>query len=323
VYQETIETAQTAEDSGFDAVWASEHHFFDDGYLPAVFPLCAALATATDEIDIGTAVSLGPLHDPIRFAEDAAVVDLLSSGRLRLGIANGYIQREFDVFDVPLSERAQRVEELIEIVRGAWTPGEFSHEGEIYEYDDVDVTPKPSQEGGPPILLGGMSNAAVERATRMTDGHIGFIYYPSEWSEPLSYEHFSRNMSSIASNCDDPTDFSVVAIQFAHVAETDEKAWEELKPHLVAARRAYAKHTESGDPADWNLETMSDERLAALREGALVGSPETVVEDIRELDRMVPGELHLLPRMVFPEMNPERLQSNLRYFGEEVISELR
>ncbi|WP_255152173.1 LLM class flavin-dependent oxidoreductase [Halorarius halobius] len=322
VFRETVDIAQVAEDSGFDAVWTSEHHFFDDGYLPSVFPLCGALATATETIDIGTAVALGPLYDPIRFAEDAATVDLLSGGRLRVGIANGYVREEFEVFDVPLSERAPRVEELLEICRGAWTPGAFSHEGELFQYDDVDVEPKPAQDGGPPVLLGGMSKPAVRRAARMADGHIGFVYYPDDWAERLTYEHFERNVSLAEATRNDDDPFSVVLMQFAHVAETDEQAWNELAPRLVAARRAYARQTESGDVSDWDIDTMSDDRLDALREGALVGSPETVIERLRELDRMVPGELHVIPRMVFPELSADRLTENVQRFGDSVVAEL-
>src|SRR6266487_1699985 len=113
LYQETIEQAAWAESLGFGSIWLSEHHFTDDGYMPSLFPMLAALAMRTTRVRLGTAVLLAPLHHPLRLAEDAAVVDVLSGGRLDQGVAPGYRAREFALLGVTRAERGRRTEETL------------------------------------------------------------------------------------------------------------------------------------------------------------------------------------------------------------------
>src|SRR5687767_13926825 len=134
-YRDTIELVRLAEDAGFDSAWVSEHHGSSDGYLPSLFVLLGALAAATDRIALGTGVVLTPLHDPIRLAEDAAVVDQLSDGRLILGLGLGWREEEFRMLRIPFGERRPRLEETVEVLRKAWTGRRFSHHGAIFDFD--------------------------------------------------------------------------------------------------------------------------------------------------------------------------------------------
>src|SRR5256885_12902426 len=160
-YREIIDLARLAETLGFESAWVSEHHGSGDGYMPSLLPTLAAFAAATEHIKLGTGVMLTPFHHPLRLAEDAAAVDLISGGRLILGLGLGWREEEFRMFGVPFGERLRRTIEAVEILRLAWTGERFSYEGKVHSYDRVKITPRPARPGGPPVFLGGRTPAAV------------------------------------------------------------------------------------------------------------------------------------------------------------------
>jgi len=170
IYDDIVAVAGAVEEAGFDGLWVSEHHFTDDGYMSGLFPVLGAIASATGSISIGTNVALAPFYNPLRLAEDAAVVDLLSHGRLLLGLAIGYRDEEFAALGVPKRERVARLKECVEVCRKAWTGEPFSHRGITTVVDDLVVRPVPSPP--PPIWLGGWADATIERAASLGDGYI-------------------------------------------------------------------------------------------------------------------------------------------------------
>jgi alkanesulfonate monooxygenase SsuD/methylene tetrahydromethanopterin reductase-like flavin-dependent oxidoreductase (luciferase family) len=153
LYRENLEQIAWAEELGYESVWLSEHHVTDEGYLPSVFAMLAAVAERTTKMRIGSAVLLGPFQHPIRFAEDVGVLDQLSGGRLEVGLGLGYRVAEFEALGVPIEERARRTEELIEVARRVWADGT--------------VTPPPFQQPEPPFWIGGATPAAARRAARL------------------------------------------------------------------------------------------------------------------------------------------------------------
>ena len=163
LYRETLDQAARAEQLGFSSVWLSEHHFSEEGYLPSLSAVLGALAMRTSAARLGTAVLLAPLHHPLRLAEDLAVVDQLSGGRLDVGLAPGYKPDEFAVLGVPKGERGARTDETIEILQLAWRGERFSYQGKHFRFDDVIVAPPPVQKPGPTIWVGGSSLAAARR----------------------------------------------------------------------------------------------------------------------------------------------------------------
>src|SRR5437763_3067021 len=171
-YRETLDLVRLAETLGFDSAWVSEHHGAGDGYMSALLPTLAAFAASTDRIKLGTGVILTPFHHPLRLAEDAATVDLISGGRLILGLGLAWREEEFRMFDVPIGERVARTEETIEVLRKAWTGQRFDHEGRVFRFEEVQITPRPAREGGSPIWLGGSADPAIRRAGRLADGYI-------------------------------------------------------------------------------------------------------------------------------------------------------
>ena len=163
-----LDGAKFADRNGFAAVWTPERHFHSFGGLyPNPSVTGAAVAAVTERIQIRAGSVVAPLHNPLRIAEDLCVLDNLSRGRLSLIIGAGYAPHEFEMFDVELRERPQRVTELVTTLRNAFT-------GEPFEYHDrtVQITPPPYQPGGPRISLGGASEGAARRAARIGDGFV-------------------------------------------------------------------------------------------------------------------------------------------------------
>ena len=223
-YAETLELVRLAEQVGFDSAWVSEHHGSSDGYLPSLLPMLAAFAAATERIELGTGVVLTPLHDPLRLAEDAAVVDQLSAGRLILGLGNGWREEEFRMFGSPTSDRGLRTEETVEVLRRAWSGRRFSFEGRVLRYDRVKVTPPPARPDGPPILLGGYARRGVERAGRLGDGYITDETGPDELRENLGLIDAAAKAVGR-----DPAALSVVLLQNVFVTREGD-AWQDDAP---------------------------------------------------------------------------------------------
>ena len=171
-YREILDLVRLAETLGFDSAWVSEHHGAGDGYMPSLLAVLAGFAAATSHIELGTGVVLTPFHHPIRLAEDAATVDLISGGRLLLGLGLGWREEEFRMFGMPVAERVPRTAEAVEILRRAWTGRRFSFDGRVFHFDEVQVTPPPARSGGIPIVLGGSVEPAIRRAGRIGDGYL-------------------------------------------------------------------------------------------------------------------------------------------------------
>ncbi len=168
LYQEMIEDCQYAEELGFHSLWLTEHHFWYDGYCPSLLVGLGALAAATKRIKIASGLVLLPMHDPIRVAEQAAIVDQLSGGRLILGFGNGYRDVEFDGLALRRRDRGARLSEQFSILKSAWTQESFSFSGKHFNYRNVSVTPKPLQQPHPMVMVGSSPAyaLAVKRAAK-------------------------------------------------------------------------------------------------------------------------------------------------------------
>ncbi|MBB2912327.1 alkanesulfonate monooxygenase SsuD/methylene tetrahydromethanopterin reductase-like flavin-dependent oxidoreductase (luciferase family) [Streptosporangium becharense] len=162
VYDHHLRLIELAEELGFHGVRLAEHHFRDYGVVPNLFTMLAAMAARTDRIRLGTGVVVLPLHNPIHVAEEAAMVDVLSGGRLELGIGRGYQSFEFQGFGVELAEARDRFDEALEVVLGLWGAGAFRHEGKFYRTGTgVELVPRPLQSPFPPIHVAAVSPETV------------------------------------------------------------------------------------------------------------------------------------------------------------------
>lgn len=188
-YREGIELAAEASRLGFHSVWASEHHGETDGYVPSPIVACAALAVAAPNCRIGQAIALAPLHGhPLRLAEDLAVVDNISGGRVEIGLGQGYRPAEFEMFGWPYARRTAAFEECLDVLGRAWTGEPFDYDGQIYKVKGGLLRPPPVAPGRLPLWIGA---AAPKARTRAVKHRAGFLVAPL-----IEFEHLVRQLQS-------------------------------------------------------------------------------------------------------------------------------
>lgn len=166
IYARTLDQVRRVDELGFDGVWLTEHHFVEDGYLPSPLTVSGAIAAVTKNVRIAQDVLLLPHYHPVRLAEDLAVLDNLSNGRMMLGVGMGYVPGEFRAMGTHPTHRLSRMEEALDILELAWREEVFDYRGKRFALENVRVYPRPVQEGGPPLWIAAMSAAGAERAAR-------------------------------------------------------------------------------------------------------------------------------------------------------------
>lgn len=182
LYRTEIEQAVRAEQLGVDGIWVTEHHF-THGYVSSPLVFLAAVASRTTTVQLGTAVLLPHLHHPLRLAEDIAVLDIVSDGRVELGVGIGSTYQEYQWFGVNPKERVSTVREVLDILRLAWTGEEFTYEGRHFRFGPLRVAPTPVQRPHPPILGGAIS---VEGARRVGRWGLPLQWIDREMPRPTS-----------------------------------------------------------------------------------------------------------------------------------------
>jgi probable F420-dependent oxidoreductase len=318
-YHDIVELSRLAETLGYDSVWVSEHHGSSDGYLPSLLPLLAALATATDRVRLGTGVILTPFHHPLRLAEDAAVVDLLSGGRLILGLGLGWREEEFRMFGIPIRERVRRTTETVEIMRKAWTGRRFDHEGRAFRLDQVKVTPAPAREPGPPIYLGGFVEDAVRRAGRLGDGYIRSRGGLEHARDALAVAEDGARQAG-----KDPDALGFAQLHNAFVWQ-DGDAWEVVRPGATHQLGVYDAWREGADTPDNDTLEPAPQDEEQVRRLTPAGDPRAILRALRPwvdtfADR---DEFHLVVRLHYPGMDLETAARAVELFGEEVLPALK
>ena len=170
LYRDYLDQIARAEQAGFGSVWLTEHHFCEDGYTPSPLVIASAIGERTATMRIGTNLIVLPLHDPVRIAEDAATLSLLTGGRFDLGVGIGYRQDEFEAFGRELKFRPSMLEDACEIIRRGWRGERVNYQGKRFSLGDLAITPAP--ERPPTLLVGGMAEPAIERVARIGDGFL-------------------------------------------------------------------------------------------------------------------------------------------------------
>ena len=225
-YRAALEQISWAERLGFDSVWLTEHHFRDDGYCPSPLVVAGAIGAATRTMGIGTNLVLLPLYHPVRVAEDAATLSLLTGGRFDLGVGAGYVESEYRTFGRKLTQRPSLMEEAIAIVRRAWSGEPVNFRGKRFQIEDIAVLPAPEQ----PIrlLMGANSLPAIERAARISDGFLS--------SGGIGQEAYVEALATLNRPVDSGC---IVAGCWGVVAEDPAREAELLGPHLLHQMNGY------------------------------------------------------------------------------------
>jgi alkanesulfonate monooxygenase SsuD/methylene tetrahydromethanopterin reductase-like flavin-dependent oxidoreductase (luciferase family) len=317
LYADAIDLAEEAEGLGYDSVWTSEHHFVDDGYLPSLLPLSAAIAARTERVAIGTGLLLAPLHEPIRVAEDVAVVDLISKGRFILGIGLGWREEEFEGLHVRISERVSRFEDSIAVYRQAWR-GELVTGGERLRFPNVPVRPVPARPGGPPIWIGALSEPAIRRVGRLADGFMATEVTPSTFAGQVTIAREER----VAAGVEDDL---VTSVHLPTFAWNGDDAWERVRDHhqYVAWKYEDMDRARSRAGRPQPPPPLTREEEAGLRQQIVLGRPDEVAERIGKLGDAAGSDLHYIARLYWPGMDPGVQREAMAVFAEEVIPKLR
>jgi alkanesulfonate monooxygenase SsuD/methylene tetrahydromethanopterin reductase-like flavin-dependent oxidoreductase (luciferase family) len=164
VYARALARVEVMDRTAYDAVWLAEHHFSGYSVCPSVHVMGTHVAARTERLRIGTAVTLAAFYHPLRIAEEVALLDVLSDGRVNWGAGRGFDPREFEIFGVAPEDSAARFREAVDVVLAAWSSERLTHEGEFFRFEDVEVLPKPRQRPHPPTWVAASSQGAVEWA---------------------------------------------------------------------------------------------------------------------------------------------------------------
>jgi alkanesulfonate monooxygenase SsuD/methylene tetrahydromethanopterin reductase-like flavin-dependent oxidoreductase (luciferase family) len=310
LYGRVIQQVAWAEQSGFSLFNVSEHHFVEDGYAPSLFPVCGAVAARTASIQIEPCVIALPFHHPVRVAEDAAIVDIISNGRLALTVGGGYRRAEFDGFGIPPKQRAGRMDEALEIVKRCWTEDTFSFEGRHFNLKDICVTPKPVSRPHPPLYVAVSSEAAARRAARWADGIRGAS--DSVWDAYASeLRALGRPVPARPQRIPQP--------RFLHVTDDPDRDWQRIAPHAAYENDSYADFF-AGTPQDGMWPRFEDFDALKASGMYLVSTPEQARELLRRVQQ-VDSEATFFLNPILPGMDLEMAEASLQLFASKVIPE--
>jgi alkanesulfonate monooxygenase SsuD/methylene tetrahydromethanopterin reductase-like flavin-dependent oxidoreductase (luciferase family) len=316
VIDEIVAEAQAAESSGWDGCFITEHHQQEDGYLPSPLLVAGLIGMKTQRIKVGTCVLLLPLYHPVRVAEDCAIVDQATKGRLILSIGVGYQQHDFDALEVPISTRVARTEEGLDIMRRSWKGERFSFDGSQFKLKDTLITPPPFQPNGPPVWMASWTPPGLRRAARIADG---WIADPVQ-SLPVIKGFTARYRAECAKLGRKPY---ICLMRDAVIADSMAAAEAASDPTMVT-HRFYFKYG-AYVPDDYIKDVKSSEEFnfkTAAKDRLIVGAPKDCLEQLQMWQEAIRPD-YLILRIRQPGgPSHEKALAAIRAFGESVIPKL-
>ena len=310
LYAAIIEQAVWLEQLGLDVAWFTEHHFVEDGYLPSWIPVASAIAARTRNLRFCSDVCLMPFNHPIRLAEDLAVLDNISNGRVEIGAGMGYAPHEFRGFGLPVARRVSLTNEAIEVLSRAFTGETFSFEGQRYSFKDVKITPGYVQPGGPPLWIAAMGKPGAERAAR-----FGANLLP-QGLRTDTLDHWREASRTSGRNADD---HRVGIIRSCLVTDDAERDWPAVRE---AERRRMAVYSRFFAEAGGRSGVEGITQANRIPQTWVVGDVEHCVAELSAFIREY-GLTDIVTWGVPPGMRPDQMAPSLERFVRDVAPRLR
>ncbi|MGE0744917.1 MAG: LLM class flavin-dependent oxidoreductase [Rhodospirillales bacterium] len=278
-YDTFVAAIEEAESLGFHSIFLVEHHFTGVGQVSASLNLLTYLAARTTRIRLGTAVIVVPWHNPVLLAEQAATIDVLSNGRLDLGVGRGYRPSEFHHFCIPLEEAGERFEESMALLKTALSSDQrFSHHSARWHFEDIVVEPPPVQKPHPPLWLAAGRPESIRDAA--AGGYSLMLDQFATFDVTLSRFRVYRDAVEQAGRPFDP--MSVAVARGIAIVRDDDEREQAINQRIAALDRM----NQLGRTADGryvsSMNSDPDLRLAAV-EGTLIGTPGEIVDQLRQL----------------------------------------
>lgn len=307
-YAERLEQIAWAEEIGFNSVWLTEHHFCDDGYAPSPLVIAGAIGARTKKMQISTNLMLPALHNPIRLAEDAATLGILTDGRFDLGVAIGYRELEFEAFGQRLINRTSLLEETVAIARKAWAGESVAFEGRRYNIPDVRVQPSPART--PLLLIGGMVEPAIERVARIGDGFLS-----------TQNTHHEMYIDALKQLGRDPAEGRIYAGQWTIISEDPDRTWASIGDHAVYQLNEYIGWGAFGPPDE--VPRFADRDQVVVGGGYALSDGPAAVDQLVEMLQARPQirDVHFWAQL--PGEPVESGSERMEYIAKHVIPEVR
>jgi alkanesulfonate monooxygenase SsuD/methylene tetrahydromethanopterin reductase-like flavin-dependent oxidoreductase (luciferase family) len=279
VYERAFARIDVMDRTGYDCVWLAEHHFNTYSVCPSINVMAAHVAARTRRLRIGMAVSLAAFYHPLRLAEEVALIDVLSGGRVNWGAGRGFDRTEFEAFEVPVEESSDRFRECVEIVLAAWGAEQLSYAGKFWRYEGVEVLPKPLQAPHPPVWLAATSPDSIRRAAEkgydiLQDPHATHAEIGAKrayYREVLRAHGF-------------PTEGRVIpTARLLAVGETEQEAEDVARAGATWTVSSYANSKKRAGPPAPHHQVAGDPVERYVNDVVIRGTPERVTDKILEL----------------------------------------
>jgi len=325
-FEELLEQIELTERLGFDEAWFAEHHHSDYGLLASPNLITAALSHRTKRLRLGNLVNALPLYDPMRLAEECAMLDILTGGRLNVGLGRG-VPKDDMKHRLDRDTAQARFEEGIEILMLAWSGETFSYSGKVWGYEEISCRPQPVQKPHPPIYYGATAPESAAMVARK-----GWNLALSRQPLANCAQAISRYRTERAKHANLSGNGDAIMVRDIYVADTDEQAWQEAVPELTRFWQLASENFWRGDGLSGDDLVRLTERYVYYPGGltvkrldewgtSLIGSPDTVIKKARTMIETVQPD-SLVGMFSFGGLKHEQVMHSLDLFGSKVMPAL-